>query len=152
YYPEGGPKDIKYNFFLDLEHGYCETAGNRIHLYADRSKWAVVFEKSGYFNRGYRAEIELNFVGNCIHYPVDKYPERDYITNSASVELISGDEYERITNKEGTEMEQFELISPQAEYVMVRGRKVSIEHDPQKYEKLGIKLREFDNSRHLPGF
>src|SRR5689334_12802499 len=77
YYPEGQPGDIKYNFFLDLEHGYCETAGNRIHLYADSTRWAIVFEKSGYQNRGGSAEIELNYVGNCIDYPIDKYPERN---------------------------------------------------------------------------
>lgn len=38
YYPTRQPEDIKYNFFLDLEHGYCETAGNRIHLYADSTR------------------------------------------------------------------------------------------------------------------
>ena len=57
YYPAGRNEDIKYNFFLDLEHGYCETAGNRIHLYADSTRWAIVFEKSGYQNRGTSAEI-----------------------------------------------------------------------------------------------
>jgi hypothetical protein len=66
YYPEGRPQDIKYNFFLDLEHGYCETAGNRIHLYGDSTRWAIVFEKSGYQNRGTSAEIQLDYVGNCI--------------------------------------------------------------------------------------
>ncbi|RZJ47794.1 MAG: hypothetical protein EOO44_21965, partial [Flavobacterium sp.] len=60
YYPSGQPEDIKYNFFLDLEHGYCETAGNRIHLYADSTRWIIVFEKSGYQNRGTSAEIELD--------------------------------------------------------------------------------------------
>ncbi|RZJ46331.1 MAG: hypothetical protein EOO44_22835 [Flavobacterium sp.] len=60
YYPTGQPGDIKYNFFLDLEHGYCETAGSRIHLYADSARWIIVFEKSGYQNRGTSAEIELN--------------------------------------------------------------------------------------------
>ncbi|MBK9449871.1 MAG: hypothetical protein IPN95_10820 [Bacteroidetes bacterium] len=59
YFPAGQPEDIKYNFFLDLEHGYCETAGNRIHLYADSTRWVIVFEKSGYQNRGTSAEIGI---------------------------------------------------------------------------------------------
>jgi len=85
YYPAGRPKDIKYNFFLDLEHGYCVTAGNRIHLYGDRARWAIVFEKSGYQNRSTSAQIELDYVGNCIDYPVDTFAERNYITNSSRV-------------------------------------------------------------------
>lgn len=83
YFPKGRPEDIKYNFFLDLEHGYCETAGTRIHLYADSTRWAIVLEKSGYQNREISAEIELDYIGNCFDYPIDNYPERNYITNSS---------------------------------------------------------------------
>ncbi len=79
-YPKGKEGDIKYAFFLDLEHGYCETANSRIHLYADEENWAIVLEKSGFQNRGCSAEIELNYIGNCIEYPVDKHSERNYIT------------------------------------------------------------------------
>ncbi|MEO0728359.1 MAG: hypothetical protein AAFZ63_27685, partial [Bacteroidota bacterium] len=61
-------KDIHYNFFLDLEHGYCNTASSRIHLYADEENWAVVFEKGGYQNRAPSVEVELYYVGNCIEY------------------------------------------------------------------------------------
>lgn len=88
YYPPGKPDDIKYNFFLDLEHGYCETAGNRIHLYADSTRWVVVFEKSGYQNRGNSAEIQINYVGNCVNYPTEKYPDRNYITNTSNIILV----------------------------------------------------------------
>lgn len=93
YFPAGRPQDIKYNFFLDLEHGYCETAGNRIHLYADSTRWAIVLEKSGYQNRGTSGEIELNHVGNCINYPVKEYPDRNYITNASRVMLIEPSEF-----------------------------------------------------------
>ncbi len=152
FFPAGNPDDIKYNFFLDLEHGYCETAGNRIHLYGDSTRWAIVFEKSGYQNRGSAAEIELNYVGNCIDYPIDKYPERNYITNSSGVVLITSDEYERICNKTGSDMEQFELISPDAKQVNIRNAIVQIEHDPKKYEAVGIKIRKEENPRRLIGF
>lgn len=73
YYPKGNSNDIKYIFFLDLEHGYCEAAGSRIHLYADSVNWAIVFEKSGYQNRGNYADIELDYVGNCIKYITDEF-------------------------------------------------------------------------------
>ncbi|WP_326994992.1 hypothetical protein [Chitinophaga sp. 212800010-3] len=151
-YPIGNVEDIKYNFFLDLEHGYCVTASSRIHLYADTTRWAIVFEKCGYQNRGGDAEIELNYVGNCIDYPVHKYPERSYITNSSRIELISSEEYERIRNKDGKDMDDFELISPTATDLSIHGRKVPIDHDIAKYLALGIKPREYHNPRKLIGY
>lgn len=152
YYPPGRPQDISYHFWLDLEHGYCETAGSRIHLYADDERWAVVAEKSGYQNRGFRAEIELYYFGNCIQYNISTYPERNYITNVQRIVLIDGNELERITNKDGDDMEQFELIGPDIEYVMIRGDKVPIERDIHKYHDLGIHSRIEDNPRNLISF
>ena len=152
YYPTVRPEDIKYNFFLDLEHGYCETAGNRIHLYGDSTRWAIVFEKSGYQNRGRSAEIELDYVGNCIDYPVDKYPERNYITNAGRVILIDPTEFERIENKEGEEMETFELIGQNIKEIKVRDKFISFDNNYKSYEKVGIKIRDYDNSKKLIAF
>jgi len=152
YYPEGRSQDIKYNFFLDLEHGYCETAGNRIHLYADANRWAIVFEKSGYQNRATRAEIELDYVGNCIDYTVQKDEERNYISNSTDIVLIDGPEFERIENKEGKEMETFELIGKNVKEIKVRDKLVPFDNDYRNYKKVGIKVREDDNPNKLIGF
>ncbi len=127
YFPEGKEGTIRYNFFFDLEHGYFSTAGSKIHLYADSTRWAIIIEKNGYGNRSLAAEIELNYVGNCVKYPVQSYPDRDYISNSKTVILISPDEYDRIANKEGSEMEQFELISSDAREVKIRGIYMPIE-------------------------
>lgn len=152
YYPNGQPEDIKYNFFLDLEHGYCETAGNRIHLYADSTRWIVVFEKSGYQNRGTSAEIELNYIGNCIDYPIYKYPERNYITNSNNIILIDPTEFERIENKDGEEMETFELIGQNIKEIKIRDNAVQFDNNHKNYEKLGIDIRDYDNPKNLIGF
>jgi hypothetical protein len=152
YYPAGRPQDIKYNFFLDLEHGYCETAGSRIHLYADSIRWVIVFEKNGYQNRGTSAEIELNYVGNCIDYPVDQYPESNYITNSSSVILIDPTEFERIENKDGAEMETFELISQEIKEIKIRDKFVPFDNNYKNYEKVGIQIRDYDNPKKLIGF
>lgn len=152
YFPAGRPEDIKYNFFLDLEHGYCETAGNRIHLYADSTRWVIVFEKSGYQNRGTSAEIELDYVGNCIDYPVETYPERAYITNSSRVILIDPTEFERIENKQGSEMETFELIGQNIKEVKVRDKFVPFDSNYRNYQKLGIEVRDYENPNKLIGF
>jgi hypothetical protein len=150
YYPRGRKQDIHYHFWLDLEAGYCDTAGSRIHLYADDERWAVVAEKSGYQNRGARAEIELYYFGNCIDYPVNSYSERDYIANMENIELISQEEWDRISNQESEDMETFEVISPTATYVMVKTAKMPIEQDVSKYRALGIHSRE--DAPHLVSF
>lgn len=152
YFPTGQPDDIKYNFFLDLEHGYCETAGNRIHLYADSARWAIVFEKSGYQNRGTSAEIELTYVGNCIDYPIDKYLEKNYITNSSRIILIDSKEFERIENKDGEEMETFELIGQDINEIKIRDKILPFENNYKKYKKVGIEIQDYDNPKKLIGF
>jgi hypothetical protein len=152
YYPGGRPEDIKYNFFLDLEHGYCETAGNSIHLYAASSKWAIVFEKSAYQNRATSAEIELNYIGNCIDYPVDKYDGRNYISNSARIILIDSAEFKRIENKTGENLEIFELIGQDIKEIKVRDKLIPFDNDYKNYRKVGIELRDYDNPGKLIGF
>lgn len=153
YYPKARSQDIKYNFFLDLQHGYFETAGSRIHLYADKDQWAIVFEKSGYMNRATTAEIELDYIGNCIDYPVDKYPERNYITNASNIVLIDDEEYKRIENKEGTtDLENFELISNKTAEIKVRHNLIPFNNNYRDYEKEGIKIRPYGNPSHLIGF
>lgn len=152
YYPVGRLQDIKYNFFPDLEHGYCVTAGNRFHLYADLERWAIVFEKSGYFNRASAAEIELDYFGNCVDYPIQKYLETNYISNSSQVYLIDAIEFQRIENKEGTEMEQYELISFDTKEINVRNKLIPFNNNYKDYESVGIKIREYENSKNLIAF
>ena len=151
-FPNGKEGDIKYNGLLDLEHGYFETANSRIHLFADNQNWAIVLEKSGYQNRSNSAEIELNYIGNCIEYPIDKYSKRNYITNTKRICLIHSKEFERIENKLGSDMEQFELIDDSIKQVHIRDSLIKIELNSKKYEDIGIKLREHNNPRKLIGF
>jgi hypothetical protein len=152
YFPTGKQGDTRYNFFLDLEHGYCVTAGNKIHLYADSTRWAVVFEKSGYNNRGLSAQIELNYIGNCINYPIEQYPEGNSITNTSRIILIDGEELKRIENKVGHGLETFELISNHVKQITVREKIVPFDNNYKDYEKVGIKVRDFQNPRKLIGF
>lgn len=151
-FPKGKPEDIIYNFFLDLEHGYCETAGSKIHLFVDSTRWAIVFEKSGYQNRAGQAEIELTYIGNCIDYPIDSYPDRNYISNVSNIILIDGEEFEQIENKDGEEMETFELIGHTVKEIKVRDQYVPFDNDYKNYEKLGIDVRAYDNPKKLIGF
>jgi hypothetical protein len=131
-----------YNFFLDLEHGYFHTAGSRINLFADKDRWAVVFEKSGFGNRSGLAEIELNYFGNCL-INLDRAGLDDkFICNSKYLTLISGEEFERI---EG----DFELVSKEATTVKVRDKELAIDQNNQNYLAKGIEIQDFDNPNKL---
>lgn len=152
YYPDGALNDIRYNFFPDLEHGYCATAANRIHLYADAERWAIVFEKTGYQNRRMLADIELIYFGNCVRYPVSRYLERNYITNLDSVLLIDTEEFARIGVKSEDGMDNFELISEDVGEIKVRDTVVSFDKNRGNYEKYRIHIRECDNPGRLIGF
>lgn len=131
-----------YNWFLDLEHGYFYTAGSRINLFADDNRWAIVFEKSGFGNRSGRAEIELNYFGNCLK-NLDRAGLNDkYISNSKYIILILGEEFEKI---EG----DFELVSKEAKVIKVRNTELPIEHNSEKYFAKGIEIQDFDNPDNL---
>ena len=68
FYPKKIDNNVLYNFLIDLEHGYFLTAGNKIHLFADSKRWAIIFEVNGYNNRLNQAQIQLIYLGNCIKY------------------------------------------------------------------------------------
>ncbi|SMO70871.1 hypothetical protein SAMN06265171_105116 [Chryseobacterium rhizoplanae] len=152
YFPQKKSKEIHYNFFLDLEHGYFMTAGNRIHLYGDGEQWAIVFEKNGYQNRATRAEIELNYIGNCINYSIEKYSEINYISNTNYIVLIDSNEFERIENKGGSGLETFEHIGEQIKEIKIRNQFVPFNNNYRDYEKVGITIENFDKDRKLIGF
>jgi hypothetical protein len=153
YYPKPQPGGTWCSFFLDLEHGYCDTAGSRIHLYTDQTRWAVVFEKNGYWKSATRAEIELDYVGNCIEYPIEKDPEDSIcISNSSNIVLIDSMEFARIENKDGEEMETHELIGKDVKEIKVRDKLIPFDNDYKNYEKLGITIRDYNNPKKLIGF
>lgn len=152
YFPIGKENDIKYNFFPDLEHGYFATANSKIHLYTNSEKWAIVFEKAGYQNRGTSAGIELNYFGNCINYIIEKYPEQSYITNTQIITIIQSSEFKKIENKQGQGIEKFELIDENTQKIKVRNRNVTFDNNSKNYERLGIQIRDYQNPKRLIAF
>jgi hypothetical protein len=117
--------DEPYCFFMDLQHGYFYTANSRLTLYADESRWAIVFEKNGYANRAVRVEIELNFFGNCLQ-NLDR--EGRYICNAKWVTLVDGDDLEEIAP-------DFGQVSLSATSVKARGKRVPLPSTKEGYAK-----------------
>lgn len=152
YFPKANPRDIIYNSFLDLEYGYCLTAGSRIHLYADSTSWAIVFEKNGYFNRATRAEIELIYVGNCIQHEISNYNGQIYISNSINKILIESSEFDRIEYKMQDDLEFFEKINPNVKEIKIRDKFVPFDSNHLNYEKVGIEFDVSINPKKWIGF
>lgn len=145
-------EDIAYSFFLDLEEGHVVLAGSYIHVYADDTNWAVVFETNGYHNRAFDASIQLIYAGNCIKYIEQVMGDRRYISNLEIIQLISADEFQRVLNRKGSEMEQFELIAKEFDTICIRGNDIPINHNQKDYIEKGIEVRDWDNPDKLIGF
>jgi hypothetical protein len=126
-----------YEYFLDLEHGYFYTSGSRINLFGNKKDWAIVFEKTGFGNRSGKAEIVLDYMGNCITNPTNAGLDSQFITNTYSIELIA-EEFDCIA-------EGFELVSKSVESISIRNKILPVEQKMEEYQKIGIDIQDFDN-------
>ncbi|MGL4942985.1 MAG: DUF7003 family protein [Thermoguttaceae bacterium] len=124
--------DNPYRFMPDLEHGYFYTAGSRITLFGDENRWAFVFEKSGYENRGQRVSIELHYFGNCLKNLERAGLNNAYVSNGKSIELFHTDSI----------CDDFENISTNAKTITVRETEVPLHRDPKLYRKHKIDLND----------
>ena len=115
-------------FFMDLEHGYFITANSRLSLFASDVHWAIVFEKSGFANRSYEIQLELNFFGNTLRNlePGGLYHHFNY--NAKYFPLVDGDALSEIEA-------DFEQLSTSATRVKLRGRPVPIPNTKTEYAK-----------------
>ena len=65
---------------------------------------------------------------------------------------IDQEEFERIQNEDGTDMETFELINQNIKEIKIRDTMIAYESDYKKYGDVGIKIRDYDNPKKLIGF
>jgi transposase len=81
--------------FIDIGHPYIYTADSRLTLFADETRWAIVFEKSGHNPRASRIELYLNYFGNCLG-NLKPIANSDRFYNSQTFVLIDQSELIRI--------------------------------------------------------
>lgn len=136
-----------YHFHIDFEHPYFYTAGTRLTLFADKNRWAIVFEKSGYSTGNNCGEIELAYFGNCLQNLKSGIAGDDTTSNIKSVILINATDLEQIDDGEFEE-----LVSKSKDKIKVRDTLLSLEHDTSKYRAKNIKLQDYDNPNGLVDF
>ncbi|MBO0798868.1 MAG: helix-turn-helix domain-containing protein [Blastocatellia bacterium] len=127
------PYVIPYSF-VDLEHPYFYTANSRLTLFADETRWAMAFEKSGYTPRGHRIELELNYFGNCLE-NLTPIPNSDVYNNLQFLTLIDGGELNQIGLDENNFTEADLAAGGGNKKVMLRGQYVEIPVTMRGYVK-----------------
>jgi hypothetical protein len=115
-------------FFMDLGHGYFYTANSRLSLFGDGEDWAIVFEKSGYSNRGMRIELELNYFGSTLRNLESAGLDGRFLCNAKYIELVSGKDLEDIEV-------DYEAVSPAATQIKLRGGYVVLPSSVEGYRK-----------------
>lgn len=136
-----------YHFFIDFEHPYFFTAGSRLTLYADKNRWAIVFEKSGYSTGNSCGEINLTYFGNCLRNLESGIPGDEKTSNMKSVILINNKDLEQLEDSN-----HLELIAKDKNKIKVRDSFLTIEHDASEYASKKIKLQDFNNPESLVDF
>ncbi|KAB2809986.1 DUF7003 family protein [Phaeocystidibacter luteus] len=142
FFPDKKSNTVAYHFFPDLEDGYKQIAGSKIHLYGSGRLWAIVFETNGYHTRQGEAISSLCYFGNCFRLEKSEAAGSKYISNLYQHTLISEEELQRIELQIGDEDEAFERIDPRTTSVFVNGQYVPFESNRKKYVELGIEPTE----------
>jgi hypothetical protein len=63
-------------------------------LFADQKRWAIICEKSGYTPRGFRVELHITYLGNCLE-NLKPIPNSDKFYNTEYLTLIDGNELKK---------------------------------------------------------
>src|SRR5262245_9472715 len=115
--------------FMELQHPYIYTANSRLTLYADDSRWAIVFEKNGYENRNDTIMLELNFFGNCLQDLERGGAGNRYTSNARYLTLLDGDAWEEIRS------DLAQGLWPTATSAKLRDHTVQLPATKQQYAK-----------------
>lgn len=136
----GGEKN-PYKFFLTLEDPYISISSNKIHLYADKERWAVIFESNGYDTHGYCIRKAHNYYGNCLSNLDNAGLNGMYILNTKYFILCSEENIMKISNDLG-------IVSDSAKTITIRNIEIPIEHnsDNISWEKNNITKSSIDLS------
>lgn len=111
----------------------------RLHVYADDSRWAVVFED---FKPSQGGDITLYSFGNCLINQEQCGAYGQYLSNLSFHRLISADEFKRI--KVGV---YHTLISRKTNRIKIRNENFLITHDLNVYQKMKIPIVNYLNPR-----
>ncbi len=136
---DNGGMQKPYKFFPTLEDAYTTVSSNKIHLFADGDRWAIVFEINAYNNRGFCIQKTHTYFGNCLENLDRAGLDNFFICNTKDFDLST---HIKLSEIEG----DFETVSETATTIKIRGEEFPIEHNLSTYFLNHIPWRKYDIS------
>jgi hypothetical protein len=118
--------------FPSFDISYFYPANCRINLFADKTRWAIVFEVLNYNTMAYNITIDNYYFSNCFI-----KTEKNNVTNINSIVLSQVDSENLIDDNW--------LVNPSAKFITIRNQKLPIEFNAQKYKQKQIKGLYFED-------
>ncbi len=132
-----GGMENPYGFLPMLEDAYLNVSSNKIHLFADQHRWAIVFEMNGYHNRRYCVVKELHYFGNCLE-NLDRAGLNDkFVCNAKSFVLFPEEELVKVCD-------EFETVSENAKTIKIRELEFPIEKNLDIYKLNQVPWNKYD--------
>lgn len=124
-----------YKFFPKLDHPLSYPISSKIHLYGDDKRWAIVFEIVNYNTNGYNIVIDKYYFGNCVNYK-DMSKNSPKETNYDFTQILSEFDLMKV-------MDEMGYIKKDASSLIIRGKRINIEHNLSIYATKDIKGYDF---------
>ena len=116
---------------------------SRITLFADSTRWAIVFETT---DLGEYGELVLYTFGNCLVNQSKEGLHGQFLSNVSFFRIVSSDSYNQIVDANDTSLG---LIRKDVKSVMVRNQQLPVEQNIEKYNAKGIFIRDYSNPQNL---
>lgn len=122
-----------YCSFVELGHVYSYLIDARLNIFrSDDNRWAIAIERLGFNPRGGVIMLDIHYYGNCL-INLEQYNNRD--TSYYTVYPIDTDNFNETLDGE--------VLTPDADFWLVRGQQVQLSHNKQAYTNAGIELKEY---------
>lgn len=126
--------DGYYCSFVELGNIYSYLIDARLNVFtSDKNEWAIAVERLGFNPRASSIDLDIHYYGNCLT-NLEYYNDR--VTSNYSIYPVDRDSF--------NETVEYNALKPDANFWLVRGRKIALSHDKVDYQKAGIKLKEFE--------
>ena len=135
-----GGMNTPYKILPILDDAYTNVSSNKIYLFADKNRWAIVFATNGYNNRGYCIRKDLSYFGNCLENLGKAGLNGIYTSNTKYFTLCSEEELNKIKG-------DFEAVSENAKFIKIRDNEFPIEHDTSVYKLNNIPWHKYEDNK-----
>ena len=120
--------------FVDLGHPYVYPIDSRINVFRNnQDKWALAIEVLGFNPRSEEIGLSITYYGNCL---INLENREGYHSNSYCVLPIEQESFEKTIENE--------RLKQDAEFWVVRGKKLRLPHSKNEYKNAGVELKEFE--------